>query len=615
MKKNSVKKNWNKVFASISFTLIGAAIGAGIGLAVYWFINHNSPPPPAPRKNLGEPKVYTPPSWAPSLNIVQYPYKVVDGNLFYYYSDDEINTLMTRFKNEVNFGPEIFNLKEISINEYSTLSAQVDGQYIPNTSEMALLADDTNIYQNLSSDEKIEATFEVLSHEYGHHFFYTYVMSPFPNKDFENYSQIYELNGYSYLNKNFYDWFINSFNYEDNSINPYKLPFNSSYPQIGQNYSLDDIFLNSNTSDQKISNNSNIYYGFYERPSINNASSYQIVGNSYILTQSSDLEYLYSMSELLTRKFELSTTPFSDAGKKMTYPIYYYDSKFKNETGSAALIPTIYSDYTRYNSLYYNYNFLNGYLPISETQWNNELEKIGNGYESDFLFEENYYNDDPFNLTPNEADDENKLVAEDFAEHMALLMGATSNYELSLISAKNSITYLGNNMIEANSDWAPSDANKIKLSGYLDQTIGNELLSNPNDSYLAVKEDDGKINSFYPIQVLEKNITYKEKVFEDNIIPVENASNIFWTTKNYINAYDIMDKELYFVYGNITSNPTIHKLTSYRGQDNANNEGYASSWLSEYPSQQIISKVWGAQKSPENGIIIKNIGTYSELSY
>lgn len=586
---------------TITFLLLLISIGGGVGLATYFFLNRK-----INNGNDGNVLIIGEPILYPELSqklpnhdlvIKQYPYaKNSNGDLLYFYNNNEMEQLIGRV-DEIIYGPEIFGLKEISINNYELLGDDSNGVYYPSIGIMSLKADYGNINRQMDAnrpDMSIENTFEIFYHEYGHHLFYSYVTSPFPISTVES----RELYNAGYVDKDFATWFETAFKYNSKNVKEPKnfLGQSDNFTSIASEISLYDIYNNANRHEKIISDDKLIYW--YPSDKFN-----KNVGGFFLQAYISSLPYLYSFDELLTRKWMQATMPFTDTAKASIYPTTYNSYTYNNSPFVS--LNAFYEDFVRYGSLYYS-NVTN--LNV----WNAELETISPNYVSNNFDVSYYYDDNPFLLSPLN----NQItIAQEMAQKMATQMGAQNTREVSWILPKNSNYYYydGENVSASWDDkWTYNEGNNLKIGGYLNSTLANTL--NNDNSYLAVKNDDDLFESITSISLVKKPVTYKETIFNDEVIPVENASEWFWVTDNYFDATQFANKELYLICKDSEQKTSFnHKLISYRGQLGATDEGIVSSWYEHFPLRSGNSmNLWSAKlsSSTQPGVVLNSEGKF-----
>ena len=118
-----------------------------------------------------------------NFNLIEYQY-----NGQYFLGQDGLNLLNQALNERLPFGPEVDQLKYISINHPFSLPGigRVNGQYNPLTMELDLDVRsffDTNSgnYINGTLEQKVEFVYTIILHEYGHHLANSYITAVDPD--------------------------------------------------------------------------------------------------------------------------------------------------------------------------------------------------------------------------------------------------------------------------------------------------------------------------------------------------------------------------------------------------------------------------------------------------
>jgi hypothetical protein len=211
-----------------------------------------------------------------------------------------LKILNERIKTDLQFGPEIEDLKTITINNLSKLESNVNGQYNPFTQEISIsISNLIPNFQNIPSDEKVELIFQTIFHEYAHHFANVYITSIATN-DVRNSKKLFTLSRdrsvHKNISKKFLEAFEKSLHYSDNETNNL---LSQNRNQISNLTTARKLYEASNSANIKNSSSNNDYLNigndFYtDIPSKKSTRRFPINSDKYT--------YLFSIDELLARK-------------------------------------------------------------------------------------------------------------------------------------------------------------------------------------------------------------------------------------------------------------------------------------------------------------------------
>ena len=264
--------------------------------------------------------------------IVEYPIKSTNNkNVTYFLNQKELNDFQVFLFQNLWYGPEIFELKHIIINDWRFFEQNnhgeylSDGFYVSDTNEIYINVESEGIrdivfnnYDENSEEYKISKRYKfdflltIIGHEYGHHFTHTYFQSVRYDEGTKN---TYSEGGKSFpWNKEYYRKFLELNNFKNTEkIRPNKDSRDSS-PPISSILSLSDIYTwaseTKHSSSTIFANNvesPNKLYLFwnYENKTLPIAGHTLAYSYKNSTTNSFDsLRYVYSISEQSTRQIE-----------------------------------------------------------------------------------------------------------------------------------------------------------------------------------------------------------------------------------------------------------------------------------------------------------------------
>ncbi|WP_025755209.1 MYPU_1760 family metalloprotease [Mycoplasmopsis cricetuli] len=216
------------------------------------------------------------------------------------------------FKRKVPFGPEVFDLEAININDFNVIPPLANGLYIPNNKNIYI-----NAFNFLEKGIKlysiVGSIMSVIFHEYLHHWSNSYAQIVLPDDKDENEtsedkkytkypiyyhgSSIENEQGHAqYWNGEFVKKFKNILNFNIDTIsylknNPLYINANNKIKEkwISNNFSLKNLWDFSNTNNDFLNIKDNERYYFSPE-------------GQYGLTKS-EIRYYYSLTELVAREY------------------------------------------------------------------------------------------------------------------------------------------------------------------------------------------------------------------------------------------------------------------------------------------------------------------------
>lgn len=290
------KLNIKKIINILSIGIIGSAFVISTGFAITFIIKKNNNN--LTQTALGKDNIKT-----ISLNKSKdVPVTLIEHETggFFFFGEDGLKALNERIKSELQFGPEIEDLKFIRINNKSILEKDVEGQYQPFTQELEIsISKYLNWFKDIPIEQKIDLIFPTVVHEYGHHFSNTYITSIATN-DPRNSKKLFSKRKFRNIHKNIPKEFLRVF---EDSLH---------YSNTLENnlLSSDASSVSSFTTARELYNLSNGKDDIYSLD-LNNKNFKTIIpyknSNLDIAISSERYSYLFSIDELLTRKLQQIT--------------------------------------------------------------------------------------------------------------------------------------------------------------------------------------------------------------------------------------------------------------------------------------------------------------------
>ncbi|QDF65217.1 MYPU_1760 family metalloprotease [Mycoplasma nasistruthionis] len=121
------------------------------------------------------------------IEFIDYSYaNDENGNPIYLFGPQGLALMAQEFKRKVTFGPEVFDLKKIEINNFNIITENSNGLYIPNIKTIfingaALNGLDVDLYT------KVGVLMPTIFHEYMHHWNNSYAEIAFENSDYNQF--------------------------------------------------------------------------------------------------------------------------------------------------------------------------------------------------------------------------------------------------------------------------------------------------------------------------------------------------------------------------------------------------------------------------------------------
>lgn len=476
----------------------------------------------------------------PGLKIKQYKYEYttregdyVGGfhdklNARYYLTEDEINLFVKRCFEDGFFGPEIFSLKEIWIGNNSAMEDTSAGEYNRVSKSLYLKPtytpvtwkgeDITSTYNRHSSDWfigskdpleqfetniKLEGLFVVFSHEYGHHIANSYMSNPLPIANNAT-DDLYEQGYNSPWNKHFTEIFKHELCYDRPtgkmplSREIWETPKTGFYfiqdVPVGELVDAKYLFDFANTSNPDYSLLEHLDWRFEARWKEDESSKIRMpymtyYANTHVKMNKKWLSYMYSYSELFTRKLN-----------QLTYKTPNFIGLWKREWFNDSM-------------LYESYYIPNGNI------WGKDFYRIRSANRMRYLQDAVFPAKGPQKIT-NLVDHANtgKNIFDAIMEQMGQKSGAD-------------VSILWNN-------W-----NGLKFGGYLNKSEKTEY---KYIGYFSGLGENKHFNS-YPIITRDTNLGYKDDIFDQTRAHTDIGEKSFYVTQNWIPYHDdLLGKTLYF---------------------------------------------------------------------
>lgn len=379
----------------------------------------------------------------------------------YFLGEEGREELSERIRTNLQFGPEIHQLKAINLNRGpSYISTKSKGQYVSAANEIDInlnaFADDLlNIAdkKTLSAREKVDMIFPTIYHEYYHHFSsvflgYTpemvekWVKNPLSEPKLNE--SLFWQNWLSYLN---YDKTYKSTESPKPATNHFYNPNNF--------YTTKQLFDIANRNDLEFAN-----------------LNYQLI-KGIETHDKDDLEYLFSFEELFTRKFqEISYLPFA--------------LRRQGWSENARLVPDNETKYSKWYGVYQprvihtkipSMNSLTLELfrnrQLSVPNSHSESEKLSlKKFEQEWNSLKDYIRDNPYNPEPTSPHSSQPSNVREFANLYRELAGYGA--PIAQIYEENTTEFValkGKNPIITKN----KNTNRVKISGYIKKEREEEL--------------------------------------------------------------------------------------------------------------------------------------------
>ncbi|AAT27983.1 MYPU_1760 family metalloprotease [[Mycoplasma] mobile] len=550
-------KFWKRLFLLGGITLGLSMIGAGGFFAINSITNISTSTSQVivPQSVFAQ-TTYTDPKTNHSLIIKEYkaiynhPATSVpnESNLRFYLTKENedgshdtsvLKQLAQYIFENLSFGPEISELKSISIGYQQLGVIDVNGFYIPATNEMFIdpnpviksleglkysIDPKLNNSNSLSDLQKIQAIFSTIFHEYGHHIATVYASSikstdissekiyfnviDSKNIVTESREEIY--------NSNFYKEFLKYTNLESNSIN-------NSRRYTSSGNSFDSINIGSLTSASELFDIANKKYlkGATNIFKVNDNDSHKFsstIDSNINLDRKTlghledrTLGYYYSFEEQFTRKYQrLSFSP----------PISLNDSnQFSNNVKNAIQ--------------FYGTSNVSSLSSFGQDILHNfSIKKVGNSYQINNL----YLADNPFGGVFQTDEGHETIVDQSLKLYESYLKLIGYGASISQIHHRNETSAGASGSLSVTTK---ESFDQIKFDGYFDSTknIKGLVLKNKNN-----------INEVLPIKITtNENFAFKSKssitssrdIFPQNTTAFASVLYNSYSTREYVDLNKI----------------------------------------------------------------------------
>ena len=573
MKKTKKKIN-KKRLLSISLTtlFIGGSAGAGVVIALAINGNFDNVDMPAPDNSVADQK------YGFKVNT----YKDKSGQA--YINKFGLDELVKKIDKELGHGPEIYGLNTIHIGASQYVDDDYNGVYY--TSLETIVINTVPLAQKIGYDAptelKVEMIWQVLFHEYGHHIAASYLETTISENESANiYGKFLDTRENLHWNKDFVTRFKHLLGYDSNTL-PWQHP-NIIYHE--KKYKYLQTIIRSNGLFE-ISNGKKVpdYNWLNSYPGID--VIYQGFNAQFVpqAIQASTLNYLFTMDELYTRKYQQLRMPFHHYINKK-------DSKYAIQTNGWIRKTSengVDEDYFLTPFLYDATRYQDGIHPgmISPKEINHDIANKSranknidhNSDESNPLIKKvvsnfRFFNDTPFNTngTPKQINLNGKstTTTDELYKLMLDHMGQTNGSDISYITIKND-----SKIYKTTSYIVGGDVNKMKFGGFVKGTT---------DKYVGWQNKDGSF-TWKSIKLEKFNYNSKHDFLSDQQIITPqtinpNSDDYFYITNDWIDKGDIVNKTLYFASDQNGLNK--HKLTSIKNRIN----GRTQTWHPHLPSQ------------------------------
>ena len=479
-------------------------------------------------------------------------YKIKEANIngdgdVRFLGDKGLMMLAKMIKDKMNYGPEIFGLKDIVIGDENIIDKDTNGLYFPATNEIFintyswrqkgfdLTSDPTNIND---INNRVSLLFDIIFHEYGHYLADTYLNSVDYHSKWSA-KDIFSKNGNGkdswdndFLSKFETLLYSDTKKYTNNTTIK-----NSKYRSIGGTYTAKDLYTmvnktNGSSIDSDLKNKNFVFSGPHPE--------YQLTDKSVI--DKKHLEYIYSLPEIFTRKYQqlsMALIPTNEYnGQHITNRGWF----MYNNTHSSAT--NLLSD-----ALNYQKSIINKKRYLGDWVFDGQTIKFKNNTLTQPI---------------------HKSRQENLYELMDRHMGHSKGDDISVIWHKN------NNKIDLNENGqhiiygSKANANLIKIGGYTKEAF----------KYIGFIEK----NTFKPLsKILRNKYNFKMKnSLESNerIGLKKQLENTFYTTEKYIYAPSIGKDQLYFAED--INGKNARALKSIREKL----DGFATSWRVDQDSSK-----------------------------
>ncbi|TNK92198.1 hypothetical protein C4M96_01755 [Mycoplasmopsis pullorum] len=476
-----------------------------------------------------------------------FAYYDTDGNRRYLLGEKGLILLDYLFNQKVTFGPEVFSLNAININDFEIIGKQYNGFYVPNLREIFINAEAITD-KGISIEVKCKFLINTIFHEYMHHWANEYAEIGLNfNNDQTSQKIISEKpNLYNRWNKNFINNFKKILNFNDKNI----VNEDKNSLLIYKNYSLNDLWNVSN-KEYKINEEE------YKRLNKLNLTKKYIFNNNKFLDVKFSLErikYYYSIDELVSREWtKIAFSPFTN---------YRDDINFEKSTSQSDLyyrfswkgLETIRKDYVdtldingnmiksdQYN-LYYS-AFFNDYLKIRPylTHSTVVVEDAKDDKDTEKLFDTYIYPNDAYNF--NRAKELYDLY----------LNTMSYGYNISSIFAHHSFGVLKVEKLDVTVQEQRDLISKIKFTGYLDEKKNYDgfVLKNKKGEKVALPFEKHAEFRFFANQ----NDFFKKNYEEVKLKPQNQY--LYYVTKDFVDLNELDLNEPIYWWNDLNKNNMV----------------------------------------------------------
>lgn len=467
-----------------------------------------------------------------------------------YLGRDGINLLEKRVLDDLGFGPEISGLQSFNVVEGEFISDTDNGVYYEATKQIFINSKNLRkiVPESAPLEERVEAVFQILYHEYGHYISSAYLKNNKPNGT----TPIAELYNDAGTKSTWDSYFVDKFkHYLGYDVNSSLYPFKSSTIQgktwipLASRFTTKNLFdLSNNKVKGSYGDLTNVYNGGTDR--------YNTLVPSNV--KESSLRYLYSIDELYTRKYQ-------QMGMVLNHDLNTNNGWFNPATPSASRMASPFlTDVFRYQS---------GLSPFYKK-----------GYPATFDASHfRYFNDTPYGLDANgnsvggNAPQLNQLMLEE--------MGQSNGSDISFIVGQNNSKMINNQKYQSY-----GNGRNIRFGGYFNQS----------DNYNYVGYMDGTKFVAFPIIKSEFKYGYKSAL-RSSTKNMASGETEFYFTKDYINAELIKGEALYFSDDELGTNKVAMISTRM------SKVGQTSTYF--YDSPSVLKTYYEVHNNKEGKIVIE----------
>lgn len=467
-----------------------------------------------------------------------------------YLGEEGLKKLSEKVKNDLGVGPEVVGLNSINLTDGEMISEENNGYFQEATKEIYLNSNTISglVPYGSALDDRVQAVYQTLFHEYGHFIASSYLKNVKPGTD-----SVADI----YLNKSKETWneyFTNKFKHllkYDVATAKYKYAHPIQYGYVKK---IRDLPL---TSDAKYAEASIAKYAdlrfdlithLYDVKELFDISNGQnttyprsiakatfgglIPGYHLDVVKEDSLRYLYTMDELYTRKYQ-------QIRMKLRQSDIWRDGWVKQAKGDGYIwsASTFAVDAARY-----------------QRSVNRQADKFSNSPYWQHAADSPYDHDNNNVVTSG--------VAPQMWSTMLEMFGQDTGADISYITSKNA-SYL----IEGGQYQPVGNSNLIKFGGYISPTSNYNFVGYYDNSH-----------KFHSIKISKHDFTYGYKnSLTSTVLTKPKGENVFYVTDEYVDKQDLVDRPLYFSDDKDGTNVT--PMTTTR----ATKAGKVTSWFSTTP--------------------------------